>query len=142
MVAILFAIVGFGLTVTVIVKAEPAHDPVVEVGLTIYCTVPAELPGLVNVWFIVEPELALAPVIPPVIVPMVHAKLLATLAVNEIFGLVPLQVLAVAEFVIAGLGLTFTVMVKAVPAHAPVVEVGVTKYSTVPAVVLLGSVSA
>ena len=76
----------------------------------------------------VEPELALAPVIPPVIVPIVHTKLLAVLAVNEIFGPVALQVLAVAELVTDGIGFTVTVMVKADPAHDPVVEVGVTIY--------------
>ena len=61
-------------------------------------------------------------------VPIVHAKLLEILAVNEIFGPVPLQVLAVAELVTTGLGLTVTVMVKTEPVHDPVVEVGVTKY--------------
>jgi len=58
-----------------------------------------------------EPELALAPVILPVIVPMVQAKLLEALAVREILGLVPLQVLAVAVLVTSGIGLTLTVIV-------------------------------
>jgi hypothetical protein len=41
---------GFGFTVTVMVKGAPAHDPVVAVGVTIYCTVPAVvLLGLVSV---------------------------------------------------------------------------------------------
>ena len=41
---------GFGLTVTVIVVAEPAQLPVVDVGVTIYGTVPdALLLGLVSV---------------------------------------------------------------------------------------------
>ena len=66
----------------------------------------------------VEPELALAPVIPPVIVPIVHAKLLGILAVNGIFGPVPLHVIAVAELVTDGLGLTVTV-------HVPADTVGV-----------------
>jgi hypothetical protein len=36
--------------VTVIVKGVPVHDPVVEVGVIIYCTVPlAELLGFVRV---------------------------------------------------------------------------------------------
>lgn len=41
---------GVGLTVTVMVVGEPAHEPVVEVGVTIYCTVPeiVEL-GLVSI---------------------------------------------------------------------------------------------
>ena len=32
---------GVGLTVTVMVKADPAHKPVTDVGVTKYCTVPA-----------------------------------------------------------------------------------------------------
>ena len=59
----------------------------------------------------VVPELALAPVMPPVIVPMVQAKLLGALDVKVIFGLVPLQVLAVAGLVTVGVGLTVTVIV-------------------------------
>ena len=57
------------------------------------------------------PEPALAPVMPPVIVPMVHEKLLVTLDVKLIFGPVPLQVLVVAELVTVGAGLTVTVIV-------------------------------
>ena len=96
---------GFGFTVTVIVNAAPGQLPVVATGVTIYSTVPAvALPGFVNTWFMVEPEPLLAPVMPPVIVPIVHEKLLATLAVKAIFGLVPLQVEAVAAFVTAGAG--------------------------------------
>ena len=97
--------------------------------------------GLVNTWLIVDPELALAPVIPPVIVPTVHVNVLATLAVKEIFGLVPLHVVAVFAVVTVGAGFTVTVIVYAAPAHEPVVAVGVTIYCTVPAVVLLGSVN-
>jgi hypothetical protein len=55
----------------------------------------------------VVPLPTLAPVIEPVIVPTVQVKLLGELAVKVILGPVPLQVLAVAELVIAGLGLTF-----------------------------------
>jgi hypothetical protein len=90
---------------------------------------------------IVAPEPALAPVIPPVIVPIVQEKLLATLAVKLIFGPVPLQVVFVLAVVTTGIGVTVTVIVKAAPAHEPVVDVGVTIYCTVPAVVLLGFVS-
>ena len=47
---------------------------VVEVGVTIYCTVPAAvLIGLVSSWAILLPEPAEAPVIPFVIVPIVQA---------------------------------------------------------------------
>jgi len=113
----------------------------VAVGVTIYSTLPDVLPGFVRVWLIVVPEDADAPVIPPVIVPIVHEKLLATLALKLILGLVPLQVVAVAAVVTVGAGFTVTVIVEAAPAQEPVVEVGVTRYSTVPAVVLLGFVS-
>ena len=85
----------------------------------------------------VGPELLLAPVIEPVIVPIVQAKPLGTLEVKAIFGLVPLHVVAVAELVTAGLGLTVTVIVNGVPAQVPVVAVGVTMYSTEPAETLL-----
>jgi len=137
-----FVTAGVGITVTVIVKGAPAHEPVVEVGVTLYCTVPEMLLlGLVSIWLIVGPELALAPVTPPVTVPIVHEKLLAPLAVKVIFGLVPLQTVAVFELVTAGAGLTVTVIVRGVPTHEPTVEVGVTMYSTVPAMVLLGLVS-
>ena len=40
-----------------------------------------------------------------------------------------------------GFGLIVTVIMKGLPGQEPVVEVGVTIYSTVPAVVLLGFVS-
>ena len=76
----------------------------------------------------VVPELALAPVMPPVIVPMVQAKLLGALDVKLIFEPVPLQELAVAGLVTIGVGFTVTVIVYAAPAHVPVVEVGVTIY--------------
>ena len=79
--------------------------------------------------------------IPPVIAPIVQAKVLGADAVKLIFGPVPLHVLAVAALVTAGVGFTVTVIVKADPAHKPVTEVGVTKYCTVPAVALLGFVS-
>ena len=60
---------------------------------------------------IVPPEPLLAPVILPLIVPIVHAKLQGALEVSDIFGPVPLQVLAVAALVTAGFGLTVTVIV-------------------------------
>jgi hypothetical protein len=78
---------------------------------------------------------------PPVTVPIVHAKLLAAVAVSEILGLVLLQIASVAGLVTAGVGFTVTVIVNGVPAHAPVTEVGVTMYSTLPAVALLGFVN-
>jgi len=59
----------------------------------------------------VEPEPAMAPVIPPAFVPIVQVKLLAIEAVKLIFGLVPLQMAAVLGVVIEGAGLTVIVIV-------------------------------
>jgi len=59
---------------------------------------------LVNVWLIVEPELADAPVIAPVLVPNVHAKELGILDVRPMLGLKPLQILAVVAVVTPGAG--------------------------------------
>ena len=81
---------------------------------------------------------ALAPVIPPVIVPIVQVKLLGIEEVRLIFGLVPLQMEVVAIVVTTGAGLTVTVMVVDGPAHTPLVEMGVTLYSTLPGAVPLG----
>ena len=58
-----------------------------------------------------DPAPALAPVMPPLIVPTTHEKVLATEAVKLIFGLDPLQVEAVFEVVTTGTGLTVTVIV-------------------------------
>ena len=74
----------------------------------------------------VVPDPALAPVIPPVIVPTVQLKLLGADAVKAIFGPVPLQVEAVLAVVTTGVGFTVTVMVYAGPVQSPVVDVGVT----------------
>ena len=86
----------------------------------------------------VEPEPATAPLMLPVLVPKVQLKLLAALAVRAMFGLVPLQTVAVVEVVTAGTGFTVTVMVEAAPAQEPEVDVGVTRYCTEPDVALLG----
>ena len=77
----------------------------------------------------------------PTIVPTVHVKVLGALDVNTIFGPVPLHMMAVAKLVTAGLGLTVTTILYGNPTHEPVVVVGVTRYSTNPAVALLGLVS-
>jgi hypothetical protein len=70
-----------------------------------------ELLGFVRVWLIVAPEPLLMPVIPPILAPIVHAKLDAALAVKEMPGPVPLQVDALAEVVTTGAGFTVTVIV-------------------------------
>jgi hypothetical protein len=103
---------GVGLTVTVMVADDPAQLPVVEVAVIIYGTVPAVLLlGLVRVWLMVLPDPALAPVMPPVIVPIVHANVLGALEVSVIFGPVALQIEAVPPLVTPGRGLTVTVIV-------------------------------
>jgi predicted transcriptional regulator len=132
---------GLGFTVTVIVNGDPVHVPVVEVGVMIYSTEPAvALLGLFNVWLMRLPEPVLAPVMPPLIAPIVHVNELGALAVNEIFGLVPVQIEVAGALVTAGVGFTVTVMVNGAPTQLPVTEVGVTIYCTEPAVALLGLV--
>ena len=69
--------------------------------------------------------LALAPLIAPVLVPSVQAKVLAALAVNVIFGLAPLQIVDVFEMVTVGLGFTVTVIAVGLPTHEPFEVVGV-----------------
>jgi hypothetical protein len=104
---------GVGLTVTVMVYGAPGHVVLaVDVGVTIYCTVPAvALLGLVNVCAIVAPDPAVAPVIPPVTVPTVQVKVLAALAVNATLVEVALQIVFVFAVVTTGVGLTVTVIV-------------------------------
>jgi len=94
--------------------------------------------GLVSVWLMVGPDPALAPVMPPVIVPTIQEKVLGMDAVRAIFRFAPLQVLTVAKLVPIGLGVTVTVIIDGIPVHDPTVAVGVTIYSTVPDVELLG----
>ncbi len=76
----------------------------------------------------------------PVIAPIVQVKLLATLDVKEMLVPAPLQIVFVEALVTTGAGLTVTVMVYAEPTQIPPVEVGVTRYSTLPANVLPGLV--
>jgi len=57
-----------------------------------------------------DPVPELAPVVPPVIVPIVHEKLLAIVADKFIVGLLPLQIAAGLIVVPAGAGLTVTVI--------------------------------
>ena len=125
-----------------IVYAVPTHRPSVDVGVIMYSTVPIEeVLGLVKVCAIVPPELAEAPVILPVIVPIVQLKLLGALDVNAILVAIPLQTFSVAKFVTKGVGFTVTVIVVGEPTHEPPVDVGVTAYSIEPALALLGFVN-
>jgi hypothetical protein len=90
---------------------------------------------------IVFPDPLLAPVIPPLIAPIVQLNVLEALAVREIFGLVPVQTDVAGALVTAGVGLTVTVIVNAAPTQFPVTDVGVTIYCTEPAVAFEGLVS-
>src|SRR4051812_25569031 len=101
MVAVLaFVTAGGGFTVAVMVNGLPTHEPAVEVGVTIYCTDPAEeVLELVSISLMVVPEPEFAPVIPPVIVPNVHVNVLGTPAVKLILVLAPLHMVLTDEFV-------------------------------------------
>ena len=134
--------VGDGVIVNVIVNGVPIQVPAIEVGVTMYSMVPgADGLGLFKTWLIVDPEPAIAPVIPPLLVPIIQVKVEAIEAVSERLVLAPLQILAAAELVITGAGLTVTVIVKGDPVQEPAIEVGTTMNSTVPGIVLLGLVS-
>jgi hypothetical protein len=100
---------GVGNTVTVILAEEPGQALVADEGVTTYTTEPtvASL-GLVNTWLMAEPEPTDWPVMLPVLVPKVQAKLLGMLAVRLIFGEVPLQVLSAVTLVSVGEGITIT----------------------------------
>jgi hypothetical protein len=63
-VAVMFVIAGFGLTVTITVNVAPGHPP--AVGVTVYVAVCAVFVGLVTVPVILAPDPAAPPVIPPV----------------------------------------------------------------------------
>jgi hypothetical protein len=95
--------------------------------------------GFDNVWLIVLPDPAVPPVIPPMILPIVHVNVLGAVALSAMLVVPSLQIVSVVLVFIAGVGFTVTVMVYGSRfTQAPVVEVGVTRYSTVPAVELLG----
>lgn len=59
----------------------------------------------------VLPDPALAPVMPPVMVPTVQVKVLGAEAVSAMFGLVALQMVEAFAVVTAGVGYTVTVKV-------------------------------
>lgn len=76
------------------------------------------------------------------IVPTVQVKLLAAVAVSGMFVAVALQIVHAFVAVTTGVGFTVTTMLYEGPGQAGVaVDVGVTRYSTVPDVVLLGFVN-
>jgi len=120
------------LTVIIIFTGVPGHE--LAVGVTIYVTVPAADPGFVRPCEIVEPDDAIAPVIPPVIVPIVQLKVApATLLVSAILVVSPLQIVVGLTVVTFGVGFTVTIISTGVPGHE--LAVGVTLYVTVPGVV-------
>jgi hypothetical protein len=125
-------IAGVGFTVTVTVCDEPGQVPPVEVGVTVYVTVCALVVELVIVFKIVlvDCEVVLSPLV-LVLSPAIQVNVEATLAVNGILTVPPLQIAAELALVIAGVGFTVTVTVCAVPAQLPPVDVGVTVYVTV-----------
>lgn len=89
----------------------------------------------------VVPLPAMAPVmLLPETAPIVQVKLEVELAFNTIFVLVPLQIVLVLGADTTGVGLTVTVIIYGVPIQVPDLEVGVTKYCTVPKVELFGFV--
>lgn len=61
----------------------------------------------------------------------IHVKAEETLAVSEILGELPLQIIAVFALVITGVGFTVTLTVCDTPGQLPPEEVGVTVYTTV-----------
>lgn len=85
-----------------------------------------------------DPEPADAPVIAPVLVPNVHTKVLGTLALRVRPVLVPLHILLIVAEVNDGAGFTVIVIGVIAPIQEPTVEVGVTLYTMLPAVILLG----
>ena len=77
---------------------------------------PAVAKGLVSVCAIVDPLDALAPVTPPVIVPIVQLKVApVTLLFNAIFVVVPLQIVVGLAVVTSGAGFTVTTMFIGMP---------------------------
>jgi len=91
----------------------------------------------------VLPLPTVAPVTPPVTVPTVQVNELGTLAFNAMLVDVLLQIDALdGTPVTTGVGLTVTIIEYADAAgQLPVLDVGVTRYSTVPAVVFDGLIS-
>ena len=110
-----------------------------DVGITMYSTVPTEVRlGFESDCVILFPVPGAAPVTPPVTLPMVQVNELGTVAESGIFVFVPVQTLAVAGVVTAGVGLTVTDVdteqvvgyVKKIRAFPPAIPVTVPVAST------------
>ena len=116
-------ITGVGSTVTTIFEGTPGH--VLAEGVTMYVTDPVVAFGLLSTWAMVEPLEALAPVILPVIIPIVQLNVLPTkLLVNAMFVVAPLQITVELAVLTFGVGLTVTTMFVGLPVQ--VFAVGVT----------------
>ena len=118
---------GVGLTVTTMLAGVPEQE--FAVGVTIYVTVPAVLPGLTSIWAIVDPPEALAPVIPPVTGPIVQLKVApGILLVRAILVVVALHIVVGLTVVTSGIGLTVIVNVCCGPSQVtePFAKCGVT----------------
>ena len=127
-------IAGVGLTVTVTVNEDPVHGPAGDCGVTVYVAVPATLPELVSVPFMVAPALPTPPATVALITggPHVYVVPAGTIPLVPLRGVKlkfpPLHIVAVMALT-AGIGLTVTVIVNAAPVHAAVD--GVTVYVAV-----------
>ena len=133
--AVIGLIEGLALTVTVTVNVLPTQAP--DVGVTVYVAVCAVFVELVSVPEMDDPDPAAPPVIPPVTVGAVQVYVVpaGTTPFVPFAGVtlnaMPLHTVAVIA-VTEGFGLTVTVTVNVLPAHAP--DVGVTVYVAVCAV--------
>lgn len=131
-VAVLLAIRGFGLTVTITVNVEPTQLPAAPlVGVTVYVIVCAKLVKLVSVCPILDcaDDCALCPVIFVFVeIVQVYVVLAGTISLPLLFGVIvnasPLQIVAVL-LAIAGFGLMVATTVNVGPLHNPLVGVTV-----------------
>jgi hypothetical protein len=107
---------GVGLTVTTTFTGVPEHE--LADGVTIYVTVPIEIPGLISTWAIVEPDDEVAPVIPPVTDPIVQLKVApGTLLVSAILVEVAVHIVVIPVAITSGIGLTVIVKVCTGPSQ-------------------------
>jgi hypothetical protein len=107
---------GIGLTVTTTFTGMPEHE--LAVGVTIYVTVPAEIPGLIRTWAIVEPDDEAAPVIPPVTDPIVQLKVAPViLLARAILVVVAVHIVVLPVAVTSGVGLTVILKVCTGPSQ-------------------------
>ncbi len=109
-------------------------------GVTVYLTIPGDVPVLVSVWAMFDPQAFVLQLEKPVIVPPAGAEVIAAVhryktvtpvivVLSPIFVALPLQIIWVDGVAVTlGVGLTVTVTVKGLPVQSP--DFGVTRYST------------